>query len=153
MHGCTHNCASLPPRVATTLKPERHCSCRVYSRTCLPPDKDFMHSMESAAVATAAATVALSRSDADFIQKHLSPSTETASVAVSSLLSSLPRCCTCHIRCSSIFQHTSCLRSIHLVKTWNSLMNRSTRQVSARKQQSQLTQSKPLSLQLLDLKC
>ncbi|DBA96974.1 hypothetical protein WJX77_003885 [Trebouxia sp. C0004] len=46
---------------------------RVYLRTCLPEDAEFMQGMESAAAATAAATVALSRSDADFIKHHLLP--------------------------------------------------------------------------------
>ncbi len=46
---------------------------RVYLRTCLPEDAEFMQGMESAAAATAAATVALSRSDADFIKQQLLP--------------------------------------------------------------------------------
>ncbi len=37
-----------------------------------------MQGMESAAAATAAATVALSRSDADFIKHHLLPPQKTA---------------------------------------------------------------------------
>jgi hypothetical protein len=37
-----------------------------------------MQEMESAAAATAAATVALSRSDADFIKRHLLPSQKPA---------------------------------------------------------------------------
>lgn len=44
---------------------------RVHRRTCAPADEHFIQSMESEAVATAAVTVALSRSDADFIQQHL----------------------------------------------------------------------------------
>jgi len=46
---------------------------RVYLRTCLPEDAEFMQGMESAAAATAAVTVALSRSDADFIKHQLLP--------------------------------------------------------------------------------
>lgn len=66
-----------------------HVECRfaprVYLRTCRPEDKEFMRSMESAAVATAAASVALSRSDADFIRCQLLPSQKhAASVTVRS---------------------------------------------------------------------
>lgn len=58
---------------------------RVYLKTCLPNDKEFMRSMESAAVATAAASVALSRSDADFIRSQLlPPQKHAASVTVRS---------------------------------------------------------------------
>ena len=51
---------------------------RVYLRTCLPEDAEFMQGMESAAAATAAVTVALSRSDADFIKYHLLPPQKAA---------------------------------------------------------------------------
>ena len=47
--------------------------CRVFSRTVTTDeDRAFMVSMESEAAAQAIAVVALSHSDADFIQTHLS---------------------------------------------------------------------------------
>lgn len=57
--------------------------CRVYLRTCLPADREFMHRMESGAAAAAARVVALSRSDADFITQHLLPSNTPVPVTVS----------------------------------------------------------------------
>ena len=57
--------------------------CRVYSRTCLQADRDFMHQMESEAAAAAARVIALSRSDADFITQHLLPKNSAVPVTVS----------------------------------------------------------------------
>ncbi|KAL0044261.1 hypothetical protein WJX82_007555 [Trebouxia sp. C0006] len=55
------------------VPPYVYMNYRVYLRTCLPEDAEFMQGMESAAAATAAVTVALSRSDADFIKHQLLP--------------------------------------------------------------------------------
>lgn len=57
--------------------------CRVYLRTCLLADREFMHHMESEAAAAAARVVALSRSDANFITQHLLPSSSPVPVTVS----------------------------------------------------------------------
>ena len=57
--------------------------CRVYLRTCLPSDRDFMHQMESEAAAAAARVIALSRSDADYITQHLLPNNSAVPVTVS----------------------------------------------------------------------
>ena len=57
--------------------------CRVYLRTCLPSDRDFMHHMESEAAAAAAIVIALSRSDADYITQHLLPKNCPVPVMVS----------------------------------------------------------------------
>ncbi|KAK9817271.1 hypothetical protein WJX72_012093 [[Myrmecia] bisecta] len=46
---------------------------RVYLRTALNQDREFMLAMEGEAVAAAALTTALSRSDADCISEHLQP--------------------------------------------------------------------------------
>lgn len=65
------------------VPPYIYMNYRIYLRTCLSEDEEFMRSMESAAVATAAASVALSRSDADFIRSQLlSPQKHAASVTV-----------------------------------------------------------------------
>ncbi|KAA6428956.1 MAG: hypothetical protein FRX49_01066 [Trebouxia sp. A1-2] len=60
------------------VPPYIYMNYRVYLRTCLSEDAEFMQGMESAAAATAAAVIALSRSDADFIKRHLLPPQKSA---------------------------------------------------------------------------
>jgi hypothetical protein len=48
-------------------------ACRVYNRTAAAGDKPLLVHLESQAVATAILTTVLSRSDAEYIEAHLTP--------------------------------------------------------------------------------
>ena len=72
--------------------------CRVYVRTCDPEERHFMLSMEQEAASTAATVVALSRSDAKYIEDNLLlPGAPCQKVTVS-LCTRVQN--TCHLFCS-----------------------------------------------------
>lgn len=98
----------------------RFMHCRVYVRTCPLEERSFMLQMESDAANTAAAVVALSRSDADYIETHLmSSQTQRNKVTVRKALSYcsfLP--CMCQVISCTIKEEACLITALRISSSW-----------------------------------